>query len=212
MNKKVLKITGLFLIITAIYFLLFDSWFTIKHELYDTYIVDNYIQSPNIINIPQIDNLTEDVEDQVEIKEPIYEESFIAILEIPKINLKRGLVDKNSKNNNVDQNIMTLPISTMPDIEKGNLVLAAHSGVGYHAFFKHLYKLSTNDLIYIYYNNIKYDYKIIEIYHEIKDGTVALHKNIDDTTLTLITCKYKDKTKQTIYIATLVKKEVYLNN
>lgn len=210
MKNKIMKISGLILIITSIIILFYNIWFEIKQELYDAYIIDTYFETPEIISIPNIEEIdTEPPEEKTPIEEEIIQEEYIAILEIPKINFKRGLVAKDSINNTVDKNIMTMPISTMPDVDKGNFVLAAHSGIGYYAFFKHLYKLKLNDSLYIYYNNIKYEYLIKDIYHDEKDGTVAIHKETEDTTITLITCKYKDETKHTIYVASLFKKGSY---
>lgn len=210
MKNKIMKISGLLLIISSIIILFYNIWFEIKQEIYDAYIIDNYFETPEIISIPSIEELdTIEPIEEPPIEEEIIQEEHIAILEIPKINFKRGLVSKNSINNNVDKNVMTMPISTMPDVDKGNFVLAAHSGIGYYAFFKHLYKLGLDDLIYIYYNNVKYEYLIKDIYHEKKDGTVVIHKEPEDTTVTLITCKYKDKTKHTIYVASLFKSSSY---
>lgn len=213
MKKKLLKIIGLFLIIIAFVLLLYNSWFETKQEVFDNYNVSDYFENQDIISIPNIENLTieDDEEEPSQIVNPPIEkeENFIAILEIPKINFKKGLVAKDSKENNVSKNIMIMPISTMPDVEKGNFVLAAHSGIGYLAFFKNLHKLTINDLIYVYYNNEKYIYNLVEIYDEEKNGTVTIYKKLEDTVITLITCKFKDETKQTVYVANLTSKNRY---
>lgn len=210
MKKKILKIIGIFLIVISLILLLYNSWFEIKQSVFDNYNVNEYFKSQNIISIPNIDNLAEeDIEvEESDKKEQEIEklEEFIAILEIPKISLKKGLVAKESNNNNLSKNIMIMPISTMPNVDKGNFVLASHSGIGYLAFFKNLYKLTINDLIYVYYNNVKYIYIINDIYDEEKRGTVTIFKNIEDTAITLITCKYKDETKQTVYVGILTNK------
>ena len=131
MKNKIMKISGLILIITSIIILFYNIWFEIKQELYDAYIIDTYFETPEIISIPNIEEIdTEPPEEKTPIEEEIIQEEYIAILEIPKINFKRGLVAKDSINNTVDKNIMTMPISTMPDVDKGNFVLAAHSGIG----------------------------------------------------------------------------------
>ena len=86
---------------------------------------------------------------------------YIGKLEIPKIGFSRGFVSKTSKDNNVDKNITVIKESTMPDVKGGNLIIAGHSGTGPLAFFNDLYKLNKKDRIYVYYNNKKYAYKIV---------------------------------------------------
>lgn len=160
-------------------------------------------QPPEVIEPPSI----EQPEQAPEVQEPAY--YYIGILEIPKIGLKKGFVDPNSPYNNVDANITIIPTSTLPDIDKGNFILAAHSGTGYISYFKNLYKLGLGDYAYIYYNNIKYTYKIVDIYKEPKTGSVAIYRDYNETVLTLITCTKNDETTQTIYIANLIDKSNY---
>ena len=82
-------------------------------------------------------------------------ENYIGVLEIPKIDLRKGLYDINSRYNTVSRNVMILSPSDYPDVDKGNFILAAHSGNGYLSFFRNLYKLSEGDYAYVYYNNVK---------------------------------------------------------
>jgi LPXTG-site transpeptidase (sortase) family protein len=138
-----------------------------------------------------------------------YVEEYIAILEIPKISFKRGLVDINSKRNNVKYNVQIIKPSDMPNITNGNLILASHSGSGYTAFFKNLYKLKKDDLSYVYYDNEKYTYQVVKIYEEDKDGTIQIKRNQQKTTLTMITCSQTNKTKQIVIMSELINKENY---
>ena len=126
---------------------------------------------------------------------------YIGKLEIPKIGFSRGFVSKTSKDNNVDKNITVLKESTMPDVKGGNLIIAGHSGTGPLAFFNDLYKLNKKDRIYVYYNNKKYAYKIVNIYKQKKTGKIKLYRNKKKTTLTLVTCTNNNKNTQTIYVA-----------
>ena len=135
--------------------------------------------------------------------------NYIAILEIPKIKLKQGFLDINSKYNNVDYNITVIQTSTMPDVENGNLILASHSGNSYISYFRNLYKLEIGDQASIYYNNIKYTYNIVNIYNVEKNGQVAIYRNSNKTCLTLITCTKNSETEQTVYILELVDKQEY---
>lgn len=126
--------------------------------------------------------------------------NYVGILEIPKINLKQGFVDLSSKYNNVDYNIAVISGSTFPDKKNNNLILAAHSGICSVCYFDNLYKLNLNDKAYIYYNDIKYEYKISNIYEVEKNGTVTIYRDNNKNTLTLITCTRNSDTKQTVYI------------
>lgn len=129
---------------------------------------------------------------------------YIGYLEIPKINLYRGFVDKESDANNVRINVKIITPSDYPDVEKGNFILASHSGNGYNAYFRDLYKLSNGDKAYIYYNNKKYTYQITNIYLQPKIGTVTIFRDHTKTNLTLITCTQNDESTQTLYILDLI--------
>ena len=130
----------------------------------------------------------------------------IGYLEIKKINLKQGLVSKNSYYNNVKYNIQMIETSDYPDKNLGNVILAAHSGSGYIAFFKNLYKLKKGDEAKITYKNYVYTYKIVNIYNVPKTGKVKINRDVHKTTLTLITCTFNSKTEQTVYILELSSK------
>ena len=132
---------------------------------------------------------------------------YFGYLQIPKINLNQGLVPLNSKYNNVNKNIQTIYPSDMPDVENGNLILAAHSGTSKISYFKHLYQLTTNDQFYILYNSTKYIYNIVNIYTVPKNGHVEIRRNPTKTVATLITCTKNDDTTQTVYRGELISKE-----
>lgn len=134
---------------------------------------------------------------------------YIGLIEIPKINLKKGFLDPSSSYNKVDYNVTVINTSLFPDVDLGNFILAAHSGNAYNSYFGKLYKLKKGDVAYIYYKGIKYEYKIVNIYEVPKTGEVNIYRNFDATTLTLITCTLNSNTKQTVYIAELYKKSKY---
>lgn len=131
-------------------------------------------------------------------------EEYIGILEIKKIKLKKGFYKLNSNLNNVDKNIMIVSSSNMPDVNKGNLILASHSGNSSVSYFRYLDKLDMEDIASIYYLGNKYDYKLVNYYDVNKNGSVQIIKNNDINTLTLITCK-KNTDKQTVFIFELIK-------
>lgn len=181
----------------------------------------NYIQAKKIMaydymanafyNGNEVISITEE-EDK---KKPLQEDElvgevtneYIGYLTIPKINLTKGFLDKRSTENDVEKNILVVSGSNYPDTEKGNLILAGHSGTGWKAFFNDLYKLEVNDTAYITYKNKKYIYNIVNIYKQPKVGKLAIYRDYDKTTLTLITCTNNDSKSQTVYIAELVNVE-----
>lgn len=134
----------------------------------------------------------------------INKEEYLGILEIKKIKLRKGFYKLNSNLNNVDKNIMIVSSSDMPNVNKGNLILASHSGNSSVSYFRYLDKLDMEDIASIYYLGKKYDYKLINYYDVDKNGSVQIIKNNDINTLTLITCK-KNTDKQIVFIFELNK-------
>jgi LPXTG-site transpeptidase (sortase) family protein len=129
--------------------------------------------------------------------------NYIAILRIPKINLEKGLVDKNSKYNNINYNIMIHNDSNLPDVEGGNVILVSHSGNASISYFKNLDKLTLDDLIYMDFNSKTYTYKIFKIYDVEKTGELSIKKEIKDSTITLITCRHNTN-KQIVIMGKLI--------
>lgn len=126
--------------------------------------------------------------------------NYIGYLEIPKIKLKRGFVDKDSKYNNIQYNVTISNVSNMPDVENGNFILYAHSGDAYISYFAYLYKLQIGDYAYVTYNDIKYTYQLVKIENLPKTGILELSRpNVYTKELTLITCTKDSDTEQTVY-------------
>ena len=179
-------------------------------------IINNSIQSEIFKEQTSNKNISINVEvnylendDQNKTIEKNYVPNYIGFLEIPKIHLKQGFLSKDNFYNKVDYNIEVLKVSNFPDVINGNLVLAAHSGNSSISYFHNLYKLDIDDIAKVYYQGKVYSYTIVNIYKEIKDGSVAIIRNPNKTTLTLITCSKNDKEHQTIYILELVGTENY---
>ncbi len=128
---------------------------------------------------------------------------YLGYITIKKINLKAGIPWKDSSMNNVDKGVYTLPVSNYPDVENGNLVLAAHSGNASISYFKNLWKLALGDTANVTYNGKTYSYKIVDIYYVEKTGTVQIKRNTKKTTMTLITCTKNNDKLQTVYILEL---------
>ena len=132
---------------------------------------------------------------------------YIGYLEIPKLNFKKEFYPKNSELNDVDKNLLLVKESSYPNVSKGNLIIAGHSGTAWNSFFNDLYKLSVGDETKVIFNNKTYTYKIVNIYKAPKVGQIAVYRNKNRTTLTLVTCTNNDSTTQTIYISELEKVE-----
>ena len=109
----------------------------------------------------------------------------------------------NQEKNTVDKGIQVISGSSMPNIQNGNFILAAHSGNSNIAYFKNLDKLSYNSEVYVYYQNRKYRYIIGDIYDVLKTGYVEIKRNKNKSAITLITCK-KGTNLQTVYIGYLI--------
>ena len=127
--------------------------------------------------------------------------NYIAVLEIPAISLKKGLVSSNSKYNNIKYNIEILKNSIEAN-ELKDVYLAAHSGNSKVSFFKDLYRLNISDEVYLYYKKIKYKYIVDEIIDQKKDGTIIIPEK-KEKRLILTTCA-KNKERQILVICKLI--------
>ena len=149
----------------------------------------------------------EEKQEYIQEDDPVISNEYIGYLIIPKINLTKGFVDRRSTENDVEKNIYIVDGSTYPDVEKGNFIIAAHSGPGWQAFFNDLYQLTIGDQIYVTYKGKKYTYQLTNVYKQEKTGKIAIYRNYEKTTLTLITCTNHDLTSQTVYISELINVE-----
>ena len=213
-NSTILFI-GFLLIFVGIIIGLFDYFKEKKDKAFSEMNILLYQSEvpENIENEKQIEEKREEQEEtppeQPEQPKEEIKYDYIGVLEVPKINVKRGFLDLNSRYNNVDYNITVINGSTFPDEENNNLIIAAHSGYCSVCFFQDLYKIDNGDSAYVYYKGIKYYYKVVDIYEVEKTGTVAIYRDSSKNTLTLITCTNNSDTKQTVYILELYDKENY---
>ena len=160
------------------------------------------IDNNNQVTEPEVEKIEKEAADQ---KNLSY--NYIGKIQIDKINLNRGFLDIKSPYNNVSRNVTVIEKSSYPDVENGNLILAAHSGNCAICYFDKLYKLALNDKAIVDYKNYKYTYILKDIYNVPKTGEVEIRRNIDQTVLTLITCTHDSDTEQSVYIFELSKKE-----
>ena len=204
-NKSRFLIIGSFLIIGATSVFLFYNIYNFCINRIEEKQAEEFINNPVVEDTPVIEETTEEVKEEVKQPETY---NYVGVLEIPKINFKRGFLDIKDKNNNVNKNIQVLENSAMPNVNGGLLVIAGHSGSGRVAFFRNLYKLKENDQIYIYYENTKYIYQVQKYYEETKDGDISIDKN-SESTLVLTTCSQTDKNKQIVIVSKLIDKTNY---
>lgn len=204
--SKNAKITlSILLILLGIGLILFNYFDTIKHNVF------NY---QNIRLISQQVSIDEELEEIIEPdiinEEPTTQvvtdgkDNYIGYLSVPDANIKRGFVSLDSKYNSVKYNVMLIEGSTMPDVEKGNLILAAHRGNSSVSFFDKLLNVKIGSYAYVTYNNKVYKYELKNTYDEPKDGMLTIRRNADASCLTLITCNKVDKKTQKIFNYELV--------
>ena len=197
-SPSVTAFIGALLTLIGVFFLSYNYIQAEKVYAYD-YMSKAYYNGTDVVIISEEeaqeendDGLPEEVTDE-----------YIGYLTIPKINLTKGFLDIRSTENNVDKNLLVVNGSNYPDKDKGNLIIAGHSGTGWNSFFNDLYKLKENDTAYVNYKGKKYIYIIKNIYTQPKVGKLAIYRDYSKTTLTLITCTNNDSTTQTVYIAEL---------
>lgn len=201
-NKRysIIIYVGIFLFFLGVSYLIYNHYENKKQDNFEKEMIEEFFE------VEDEEETIQETEEEQPIKEEVV--NYMAVLEIPKINLKRGLVDKNSSSNNVNRNIYILKETTLPDEQiNSHIILAAHSGNSYISFFRNLKKLDMKDDIYFYYKGVKYIYKVSNKYEIEKTGTTELKQtNISD--ITLITC-ISGTDKQVVYVATLVGYENY---
>lgn len=182
-----------------------DLYSEMKISMFDS-LDDN--TSNEVVETPTVENVTTNtdvnVDNNVNVQQKIDYSKYLGVLEIPKISLKRGFYNTDSKYNDIQYNVTLVKGSRMPDVNNGNLILMAHSGDAYISFFAYLYKLQIGDSAYVTYQGKKYKYQVVNIYNVDKNGSVTIVRNYNKTTLTLITCTKDDDFHQTVYILELV--------
>ena len=216
-NKNIDRKEQLIKLVASFIFLI-GSFMYIGRIAYNYYVeLRDYNKAQEFLNIgkEEVEEIKVDIDEEKIKEQPKQEEkktpnyNYIGVLEIPKINIKRGFLNIKDKGNNVNKNLQVIKGSDMPNVKNGNLIIAAHSGNSYISYFKNLHKLSNDDVAYVYFNNIKYTYKVVGKYDAEKNGKVTIHRDNKKNTLTLITCSQTDKTKQIVYILELESEENY---
>ncbi len=205
--KSQLSKVGFFFLIVGILVFLSTPLRILKDEVFEEMRLAIFQLNINENNNTTINNVnTENLEVTVENNQEAEENdkkanySYIGELSIPKINLRRGFVSKESRYNNIEYNVTIANEADYPDVPMGNFILMAHSGNAYISFFDKLYRLEIGDEASVSYNANTYNYRLTNIYNQAKTGTVAIYRDPTKKTLTLITCTHNDDYNQTIYI------------
>lgn len=165
--------------------------------------VDTYIEETKIIKEQIVVQEQEVIEEKEEQKI-----NYTAVLEIPSINLKRGVVDSTKNFNSINYAISVDKNSNYPDKE-GNFILYAHSGNSSIAYFRNLNNVEIDDEIYVYYNGVKYKYKIFTKYDIKKTGKAEILFSNTEKYITLITCNQNRNGYQVILIGKLFNQSNY---
>lgn len=200
-----MKKLGIYLVIIGVtiisFYLLYNKLLDVKNnEDVDTYI-----------------NKTSVIDEQPKIVEEIKKEKstklnsdiqYTAILEIPKINLKRGVIDSTKNFKSINYAISVDNSSQYPN-KKGNFILYSHSGNSSIAFFNKLNQVEEKDDIYVYFNGIKYHYKVVKKYDIEKTGKAKVINSIENKYITLITCNQNRKDYQIVIEGKIVDEITY---
>ncbi len=209
-KKSQLLCIGSFLIFIGILSLSWDYLVRLKDEIYS----DMKISMMDKEVKPSRISVTNDTITDVPVAENVHASDnknnyvidyskYLGVLEIPKIGLKRGFYDVGSKYNNIQYNVTMIEGSSLPTVANGNLILMAHSGDAYISYFAYLYRLEIGDYAYVTYAGQRFPYQIVNIYEVAKNGVVAIRRNVERTSLTLITCTKNNEYSQTVYVAEL---------
>lgn len=128
---------------------------------------------------------------------------YSSVLEVPSVNIKRGVLDINNKYNNAKYNIELIREN------ENNIVLAAHNGNYPNSYFGNLKNIELGDEIKYYKDGIMYTYIYSESYDIKKNGYADIYRNRDKKSIILITCKDNTNDAQTVYIGYLKEESNY---
>lgn len=185
-------------ILTILSIVLIFSCILIK--IYDLYKKEKVIQK----EIEEINYIIETPKEEDEHKEEnkIKKETkyiYEAVLEIPKINLRKGLVKSTKNFDSINYAVSIDEHSIYPN-EIGNFILYAHSGNSSISYFDNLKYLDINDEIKIYYKEKWYFYNVLKKYEIDKNGVLSIYNDGTSKYITLTTCSQENKNKQIVIL------------
>ena len=120
--------------------------------------------------------------------------AYVGRIKIPKIGLNKGFVESKgglgNMNKCVDYNVCAFSGSdSYPNRDGTHLILGAHNGSRWNAFFNRIEQLKVGDKAYIDYKGKRYKYKLVETYKDAKgDYAISFHVNNANKQLSLFTC------------------------
>ena len=127
-SQNIIAAIGAVIVLIGGFFLSYNFIQTKKIVAYD-YMANAFYDGTKVEILEE-----EEKEEREELEEPALPEvvtnDYIGYLNIPKINLTKGFLDYRSTENDVEKNILVVDGSNYPDTNKGNLILAGHSGTG----------------------------------------------------------------------------------
>lgn len=113
-------------------------------------------------------------------------------LSIPELKINNAIVEIGSQD--LKKSLVQYPQTALPG-EPGNTIIFGHSVLpqffnpnSYITIFSTLYRLNVGDQIFVNYDNIKYKYRVEEMYEVKPTDLSVLHQRFDGRYLTLITC------------------------
>lgn len=177
-------------VLSIILILLGITYFVIK--IYSYY--DDYQNNKNSIEA----YINKEIE---VIKEEKYQ--YSSVLEVPSVNIKRGVLDINNQYNDAKYNIELIREN------ESNIVLAAHNGNKPNSYFGKLKNIELGDEIKYYKDGVMYTYIYSESYDIKKNGYADIYRNRDKKSIILITCKDNTDDAQTVYIGYLKEESTY---
>lgn len=143
------------------------------------------------------------VNNNKEVKKISNNNKYWGFIEIPKLNIYYGFYSLSDSKNQIKNGIEVINGSSMPSSNGSNIVLVAHSGIGYNILFDRLDVLELNDKVNLYFNNMKYIYEVKKVLKKNKSDMLSTIKNKKNT-LILITCYKKEKEKNLIVYLELI--------
>lgn len=193
--KKVIFIMCVLFILSGLMLLNYNMFLNKAHKNLEEESLTEFFDSydENVLEVEK-----EEKVEQVNIN------NYLAVIEIPTISLKTGIVMSNANYSTMNRNVSIFPSSNMPNEKNGNFVLFAHRGSSRVSYFNDIYKLKNDNNIYIYYNNAKYTYKVINKYDISMYDATPLNKMKDKSIITLITCKKGDNKYRTVIVGELI--------
>ena len=190
----IIKLIGFLLLLLGVILITYELSFNyvnrkLEEEYIDAYI-NRYDNDGNVVNYIS----SKDYKNYIKSK-------YIAVLDIPKINLKKGLVMATDDFKSINYAISIDKNSKFPS-EKGNFILYAHAGNSKISYFKNLNKLEIGDETKVYYLDKTYSYRVSKKYEMEKTGFLTLDETFSNQNLVLVTCVHNTN-KQLIIICTL---------